>query len=524
MSLAPRMTANALRTHSSTLGGLTWVGLTVLALITGLISASGSPLLIAFIGGVACLAILLTIPLRAIIQLLFAVTFIAVGLIGYFGSLNQVYWLPYLICLFLYIYVGINAFSTKREGYGNTGYSVSWLIASFILLLLVSSLVNQLSLLQAAIALKNYLFFWSLFILLAFAGKNERLFEQIWKGLFWVAAIQLPIAIAQYARAGAHGWDAVSGSFGGSETGGQSGVLGLFMVIAITLIVALRQAKLVSYRRALFFTGLFMAPLIAAEVKAAVVIFLPVAMALLNFNRFKKNPFKFLGGAAFVAIAIFGVLSLYQVFHYSQAGPGTDRRTTMEKLSDTIEMETGATYIRASTGEMGRIAILVFWWRKHSVDNLPPVLVGHGPGSLRTSSLYQGEIAAKFNKFKMDRHAAAFLLWDLGIAGLGLYVAILLIGIRYSLLASRCEDIPLLHRVYLRVGTVALSLLALSVFYMRAAIDSPAGLALVMLCLAQAVYWKSRVSPDGQKLVLARNRSAFGPASQIARGMPVGKP
>lgn len=476
--------------------GLPWYGLLLLILaaaVAGLVSASGSPLLIAPILGLISLPILLAIPANAVVLGIFALAFVVVGPIGYFGKVSQAYWLPYLLALLLYLHVGAGALlgRSRRRAALPPFY---WTIAAFVGVIVLSVAINQTPPLQVVVATKNYLFLWSIFFVFAVGLVDDRVADYFWKGLLVVAAIQLPMSIFQYVRAGAHGWDAVSGTFGGSETGGASGTLGLMMIVSCTLVLGLLRAKHLKPGTAAVLALLSLAPVALAEVKAAVVLFMPVALLLHYSREIGRNPLVLLRLGAIVGALMVGFFAIYQVLHYSQVETGASSRSSLDKITEAIELETDPAHVRVATGEMGRTAIVVFWWREHDMSQIDKMLFGHGPGALRSSSMYIGEIAYKYPYYRMDRHAVAFLLWDLGLVGLGVFVVLLVAGMKHSLALAEHPEIPGQHRVYLKAGAVSLGLLGASLIYMRAAIDSAAGQALMMFCLGQAAYWHARVA------------------------------
>ena len=476
--------------------GLPWYGLLLLVLaaaVAGLVSASGSPILIAPILGLISLPILLAIPAKAVALGIFALAFVVVGPIGYFGKVSQAYWLPYLLALLLYLHVGAGALlgRSRRRAALPPFY---WTIAAFVGVIVLSVAINQTPPLQVVIATKNYLFLWSIFFVFAVGLANDRVAEYFWKGLLLVAAIQLPVCIFQYLRADAHGWDAVSGTFGGSESGGASGTVGLMMILSFTLILGLLRAKQLKPGAATVLALLSLTPVALAEVKAAVVLFMPIALLLQYSREIGRNPLVLLRLGAIVGALMVGFFAIYQTLHYSRAETAGYRGSPLDKIAEAVELETNPAHVREATGEMGRTAIIVFWWRAHDMSQVDKMLFGHGPGALRSSSVYIGEIAYKYPYYRMDRHAVAFLLWDLGLVGLGVFVVLLFAGMKRSLALAEHPEIPLRHRVYLKAGAVALGLLGASLIYMRAAIDSASGQALMTFCLGQAAFWHVRVA------------------------------
>jgi hypothetical protein len=314
-----------------------------------------------------------------------------------------------------------------------------------------------------------------------------------------VALLQLPMALYQYvvvggriAEEGGHGWDAVSGTFGGTETGGASGFMGIYLISMLVLLVTLMRNGQISKRRAGIFAVVCVSPILIAEVKAVFLVFMPVAAYWLFRKEIARNPLKASGWSLIFVAMMAASLYAYQLMHYEDAA-GKRNHAIEETVEQAVLSETDPYAMRVLTGEMGRTALLVLWWQHHGPDTPSKTLFGHGLGSMRVSSFYIGEVQKMFPHQRLDKHALSILLWDTGLIGAFSYIMLLVAGSRLSLRLSASPEIPPLHRAYLETAGIYLILALVSLIYARSVVDHSAMIMLVMLSLGQAVFWQYRL-------------------------------
>lgn len=469
------------RVAAYTLGGLVLVFVFMLA---GLAAATASPILMAPFASLALGAILLMLPVPILLAALFAVGFVVIGAVMYFADIKQALWVPYFFGLLLYLRVMALVFVVDKTRTAIPAYV--WYLFLFVLILAFSALVNATGPMQLLISSKSYLFLWSILFVCMLGIRTPATFLFLWKSLFVVAMFQVPMVIYQYAISGAHNWDAISGTLGGGENIGHSASMGFLLVAIFTLALALRREGLISKAMMLVVGFSCLVPIALAEIKAIVLLFFPLALILLYRRSVVREPVKFLGIGLFGAVVVTGVFMGYQHLHYERAGLN---KTVIENFESTYELDADPHGIRQMTGELGRLALLRFWWEENGFKDPVKTLVGHGPGSFRVSSFYIGEVRLKYIHYKLDRHAASVLLWELGLLGFLAFLAILLSGAHASLRLAGKTSIPLEHRVLLNVGGIILLLNAAAVFYGRFMIDLASMQILLVFCLGQAAFW-----------------------------------
>lgn len=489
----------------STWPAILGIGLFILlvGLIGGFAVATGAKMLIVPVFGLILGLFVLLLPVEWLLLTLVALTFLVVGVVGYFAKINQIYWVPYILGLVIWFRTLVEFAVRGKQPQGPWPF-VLWALVAYLLVLAINVLTIPQTVGVYLVATKNYLFLLSVFLAGFVLIKQPRTYELIWKFLMVVALLQLPMAVFQYVvvggrltEEGLHGWDAVSGTFGGSETGGASGFMGIYLVTILVLLVTLLRNGQIGKRWAGIFAVVCMSPVFIGEVKAIFLIFLPVAALWLFRKEIVRNPFQAsFWSLVFVAVMAAGLFA-YEMLHY-QSSQGANRTFT-EQVTEAVMLDTDPYHVRELTGEMGRTALLVLWWQHHGLDTPRKTFFGHGLGSMRVSSFYIGEVQKLFPRQRLDKHALSILLWDTGVIGAFAYILLLAAGSRLSLKLSALPAIPPLHRAYLEAAGIYLILALVSLLYSRSVVDHPGMILLVMLSLGQAVFWYHRLRAPGHK-------------------------
>ncbi len=485
----------------------TYLGVALFILLVGVVGgmaiATSAKMLIVPVFGLVVGLFLLLLPVEWILITLVAFAFLISGIVGYFAKINQVFWVPYILGLAIWL-ITLAEVTLRGNIQRGAWPFVLWAFVIYLLMLGINVLINPESPGIYLVAAKNYLFLLSVFLAGFVLIKKPETYEVIWKILLVVALLQLPVVIYQYvvvggkiADAGGQGWDAVSGSFGGSESGGSSGFMGIYLVTILALLISLLRNQAINASKATLFAVVCITPVFMAEVKAMFLIFLPLAFFWLFRTAIVRNPFQAgIWSLVFVAVMASGLFA-YDKLHYQVANSVVDR-TLLERVNEAVLLETDPNYLNVLSGEMGRTALLVLWWRQHGLDEPDKLIFGHGLGSTRVSSFYVGEVQKRFPRLRLDRNAMSVLLWDIGVAGACAYILLLVAGSRLSLRLSASSDIPAQHRAYLETSGIYLILALASLVYNRSVIEHPGMIMLVMLSLGQAAYWFYRLRPPGQ--------------------------
>lgn len=412
-------------------------GIVFLSLLAGAAVGFGGALLAAVMGGIIFGVGFFAIPLRYVLLAQLLLIFLVVGQLQYFAGVSRAFWLPYGLGVLMWIRLPLLALGgSGRMGRGGalvSGRAFRYFevaMCAFVLVVAASTLLNRSSLLQVFVSIKEYLYLWSFYLVIALGYLDRDFLHRVWKALIWVLPLQLPVIVYQHffvakARVGASSWDAVVGLFGGNpESGGASGAMAMFTVFIMLFAIALWQRRLMPKWQFFLLLGTGLASLALTEVKV-VLILIPVGIAVLYSGEILQRPIRSFGMVAAALGVTFLVLMAYQ----SQfQGSGSTRRLSVQEYVDQmVDRTTNTSFVNLATGEMGRVSALTFWWQRHGNDQPVHLFLGHGMGSSRFGSIVVGEVAREY-RFRIDRSSLAILLWEAGLVGAAFFCAVLLGG------------------------------------------------------------------------------------------------
>jgi hypothetical protein len=281
-------------------------------------------------------------------------------------------------------------------------------------------------------------------------------------------------------------WDSVVGTFGGEKFGGgESGSLGVFLAVMLTIAAALHKARMLG---GAIFAAVMLFGLIAVGLSESkvVVLLVPLGALIVYHDYLVKHPVRFFGGALLVVAFVLTLLVTYY-FVYWQEGSRLG-------LFDSIIQRLGYSFdpnFRVSTVNLGRIGSLAFWWERHSMlDNPLTFLVGHGLASAVSSSTLIGiGSATQTYSYMLDTTGASKLLWESGLLGLLLFLSLFVVGFFRARRLARLDAVPPWHRAALGGVQAAMVLMFLAVFYEVTTVSSPPMQFVLMLLLGYIVYW-----------------------------------
>jgi len=367
------------------------------------------------------------IPLRFLFWLLVIITFWLSGPIQYFGHIQKIFWLPYLLGALL---MGralatqlFNKHEPPRTEEGKAALPIfKTLLWIWLLGLVASSLFNAASPFQVLLSMKEYIFLWGGGLVLAWGLIKPEAVDRVFRHSIWFLLVQFPVILYQRfvvaaKRVGPSSWDSVVGLMSGDpEGGGASATMALIVILIMVYHLAAWRFGRCRLPLLLLVIGLGLASIMLAEVKFAVIL-IPIAFAMVYGRHILRRP---LFGISFLLVAL--AMGYLIVFAYQSqfAGDGSKGSRSVDAyVEEVIERNTGDDQINFLTGEMGRIAALKFWWSNHSLGEPMHVVLGHGIGASRIG-MVEGEIAKRF-RFEIGRSTLVILLWEGGIlAAIGL--------------------------------------------------------------------------------------------------------
>lgn len=479
---------------------LTWYGLgfALAAAIGGAIGLGGK-LMLAFAFGATGGLLLLFAPIQLVVAVFLFVTFLVVGPLTSIANIQQASWVPYLFGLILLIRVPMERYHSSKGGYANPSRNapqtspVMWAIGCYFAAMAFSVFSNFPPPLQVLIGAKLYLFIWGVFFLLVVSSVSPEFLERMWKGILLVAVLQFPFALYQRVfevgrrakqDASVNVLDAIVGTFPGTEGGGANAALVVLCIFAIALAISLRRNKLLSAPTTWVVVLACLASIALGEVKA-IIVFIPLAFLVLNRREVLRRPLFFLGVGILVVSLVAGVFSVYQ----NASIKGRDR-SLWEHVEASFEYVFDPNYLREN-GEVGRFAALVLWHRD-GLRTPQNFLVGYGPAASQASTMARGDVASRYYPLGVNGHTAAALLWDIGVAGLASFIALVSAGFFQALKLSGSAHVPPFHRSVLEACAVLFALVGVSIPYSGDWMFVPQYQVLTLLALAQVVYWHSK--------------------------------
>lgn len=432
--------------------GISWLsvkiasGFLLMGLLGGLATAFYGKFAVLFFSVLVLGSFALIVPVRGLVYALYVVSFLVAGQLIYFARIDKALWFPFLIGAVLLIrfpfdlmrHSGLPEAKSAQAPALFTGVKIALIV--YFLTLIASTAINQIPPLQLLVSGKEYFFLWAVLLVFAFGLVGGNTIQKIWFALPWLMPLQIPFVLYQrfvvapsraVRRMGAE-WDAIVGAFGGDpEGGGSSGAMGLFCVIAITLVISRWRRGLIPAFQAVVLILSGLVALALGEVKFAVML-LPLAFLVLYSRNIMKKPVE-----GILAIGLAFVLSASVLLAYkTQFSNDGEKQSVSEYLSSVLSSRSNdGDFINFRTGEVGRVASIKFWWKQHSMNEPDKLLIGHGAGASRIGDLVVGEAARKWS-FNIARSALVILLWEVGLIGACAFLAMLVFAFVRAYLLS----------------------------------------------------------------------------------------
>lgn len=467
-----------------------------LALVAGLIAATGSTMLVVAFAGM-CVAVFLAFSPALLFGSMLVFSLAVTGVAEFYLFISQVNWVASMMGIALLVM----AFLSRLLGKGRPALppgpvvlsSVTPLVVLYVLLLLVSSLINKIPLVQFLIGARYYLCYLGVYFALQSYANSDRE-QQLWvKLLLLFGLLQLPFCLhqaifiapkrAHSLQASGEGVESIVGSFGGNQLGGgYTGEMAVFMLLMVGLAIALtpnikRGRWLVAAMSvgALGCVGL-------AETKI-VFLLTPIVLTIVLWEKIRASP-KYMAGLLFGGGSALGLLGAVYAWRFWTKGPGEFWHAFTYSFDPNFMVD---------RLHRGRVATLVHWWDHNVLHfDLLHSLLGYGMGaSVELSSILRAGSAVLLFGVGLDSHAASKLLWDGGLLGLGMLGLIIL---RSGLNAHRAvtlSGIPDFHRNVLKLARAAMFCFAAMLPYQVSIIGGAPMQFLFWFFVGYIEYWRA---------------------------------
>ncbi|UHD17123.1 hypothetical protein [Thiocapsa bogorovii] len=372
----------------------------------------------------------------ALLWIVTILTLVVVGLAKYFiAGVGGVQWISYGLGALLYLpALAVLAGGQARFQQRSASTWVLFWLTVFLLTVVVSWSFYPPSPGLLLASIKTWAFFGGVWVFLAVYPIPLASLKAWFYGWLGIAFLQPLLVLYQWfvvggrqkAATGMFSGDSVTGTFGGGVgQGGLAPVLALFLVlIALMLLSAWRQS-LINAKRLSLLLMIVLLPLVFMEEKI-VFLYVPLGALVLFRDYAYRRPLAFALTVGVVAIALSGLLAVYQAIHWDDRGKDA---THMFAYSFQVESEHDE-----STGHLTRPGAVVYWARQNFDAGLGEMLFGHGLGSAKTGGQATGWVAKQEDPMFIDRTGLALLLWEVGLIGAVTFFGLLLSA---SLMASR---------------------------------------------------------------------------------------
>lgn len=414
------------------------------------------------------------LPLSWVFWLLLLVTFVFSGPIQYFGKIDKIFWLPYLIGLFLTFRVFIqHAFSGGQPHRpvrgGLTNMAIGACLFVYVSALLGSSLLNASPIYQVMLSLKEYFFLWGAGLAMIWGVVRPEVLDRLFRHSHWFLLVQLPAILYQRfviapSRLGTSNWDAVVGLMNGSQTGGgASATMALIVIVIMTYQLAAWRVGQCKPSKLLLVLVAGLASIMLAEVKYAVLL-IPLAFSLVYAGEIFRRPLFGLSYLIFMAGTSFAILFAYQSQFADAQTQGS--QSVSGYVSVVLERNLGDAEFNTITGEMSRTGAVQFWWRENmhngSLNDPFHLLLGHGIGASRIGFV-AGDAVLKY-RFAIGRSSLVIVLWEGGLLAAVALVMLLWFAARQGFRLARRTTVTE-SGVALRTAAIGLLLILVMVPY-----------------------------------------------------------
>ncbi len=470
------------------------------SVLSGLAIGLGSNLLTMMVVAAIVGPMLLLVPTSALVVCLLMLSFVVTGLSSYYGRIGQVHWLPYIVCLWLWMKLPIDALVRRsRPGAhppspGPSGPGV--LLGLFMLTGLLSTAFNATPMLSFLVGAKNYIFIWGLALVVASGVLGPEGLRRVWLALLVVAALQAPFAVQQhylnFTRSGS--WDAVVGTFGGDAEGGggASGAMVIYLSVMLGCGLACWRRRCLPRVWVMALAAAVLLAVAMAEVKAFFVL-MPLMVGVVMLRELRDRPalgLAVLLGCGVIVAALFGY---YKQAYYDRPTSASASVTSAEYLDHILSVDSRLDFVNRQTGEVSRIGAPLLWDQEVRRFGPEQRWLGFGLRACRVGNLVGAGDAARHFSFNLTTSAVTVLLWDVGLIGFAGFVALLASTGWLAWRLSSNERIPDFHRAQLEACAGAMLVLLASLPYNDAVVDHYTIQTLLALVIGYVLFWRRQL-------------------------------
>lgn len=230
---------------------------------------------------------------------------------------------------------------------------------------------------------------------------------------------------------------------------------------------------------------LLLVPITLNETKISFV-FLPVALVLVFGGTFKTKPLQFFAGGVMALAVIAAIFMGYDILPRGQ-----NAQTPSEYLEAAWRSNFGESGYGSS--QLNRTTVLTHWVKSQTGDDLPYILMGHGPGSVTANVFDQTpQLQRRYYGLGIDLTSLSTLLWEVGVLGTLAAIGLFWSAIRTSGKLAKRADFPPIRQALLSTAQVGITLLGISLLVNNFFIFEIGYQTLLMLLVGYVVYWQKQ--------------------------------
>lgn len=411
-----------------------------MAVFFGLLASTANPIFVGVGAALLVGALLFAQPVWNIwLVLLFGLLVVGVLPIWVEGVAAKALWGVSTLALVLMLRAWWQALAVPGVTKGTPAFV--WLALVFIVYTLINTLWQPSTLYAGLSGFKRYFQVTGLIFALAWLPIGERDIRQ-WRRFFTVVALfQLPWAVYElvklvpiregfrYAYPGLVPIDVVAGTFGANMTsGGANAEMAAFLIVVLAFLLARLREKIIGLGRLLLLAPFVLAPLFIGETKVVVVL-LPLMFVTLYRRVLLYRPHYALAG-----LILGTLLTVAAGFAYVEITKKPLDRLVDDTLSYNVYEKGYGGYA------LNRTTVLSFWAERQGLHDPVGALLGHGLGTAHDRT--GGELSRRYPGYGIGLTAASTLLWEQGVLGTALFLAILALAWRSAGRIRRGEAVP----------------------------------------------------------------------------------
>ena len=461
----------------------------VIAAASGAIVASDNMMVQVVAGGALLGTLLLGAPSVAVWLVVFGTLLITGPLVFYVPQAGRVPWLFSMLGFFLLgasiLYEGLGK-SWKRGRMP----AFAWVAIAFILYAAVSVAWSELPSNEAMGGIKRYLQYWGLMTALVMIPFSEGFIRRLLWVVVAMSVLQFPLSIYQriwlVPALPFNTLDTVVGTLELSPTGrGSAGVLGMWQVAVLAALAALYRERLISGFTTLVLMGATFIPILVGDVNV-LFLWLPLVLGAIYWDQLRERPVVFLTASMVLVAVLMAFGAFYLIFQQTTSG---QTATIEERLRDLQRYNLGDQGY-GSHSDLNRLNSLTYWAQHHGLHDPVGTVFGHGLGSSFTGGEQMSDLMVRHGGRTLDLVSAGALLWDLGIVGLLLVTAILVLATFTALRLCRVAA-PGFDRALARSSLASTLLLGSMLIYNNGLLQTPSQQVLTSIILG-SLAWLAR--------------------------------